>query len=186
MSNSNFNITKVTVDPVSQEITNLEVNGKEINTGGGEVQEKVISILNVSSLFPDSGEESDSVIIEPDEGYDAMGSVAIQNVTGYPTYDKYVTGLFVNPEDSTDTILFAFKYPSNPRMGHIGYQIDSTKDPLYWIKVGNEGRWDVFEDTSIIVSQDGKVTVEELDGENKTYENEGDNFLSVLYLPHED
>lgn len=35
MSNSNFNITKVKVDPVSQEITELEINGKSVETGGG-------------------------------------------------------------------------------------------------------------------------------------------------------
>lgn len=34
MSNSNFNITKVTVDPTSQEITNLEINGKAFESGG--------------------------------------------------------------------------------------------------------------------------------------------------------
>ena len=33
MSNSNFNITKVTVDPTSQEITNLEINGKAFESG---------------------------------------------------------------------------------------------------------------------------------------------------------
>lgn len=35
MSNSNFNITKVTVDPVSQEITELEVNGEKFSGGEG-------------------------------------------------------------------------------------------------------------------------------------------------------
>lgn len=34
MSNSNFAITKVTVDPTSQEITGLEVNGKAFESGG--------------------------------------------------------------------------------------------------------------------------------------------------------
>lgn len=32
-SNSNFNITKVIVDKISQEITGLEVNGKEVSLG---------------------------------------------------------------------------------------------------------------------------------------------------------
>lgn len=35
MSNSNFNITKVTVDPTSQEITNIEINGKAFESGEG-------------------------------------------------------------------------------------------------------------------------------------------------------
>jgi len=35
MSNSNFNITKVTVDPTSQEITGLEINGKAFESGEG-------------------------------------------------------------------------------------------------------------------------------------------------------
>ena len=33
MSNSNFNITRVTVDPVSQEISSLEINGKAFESG---------------------------------------------------------------------------------------------------------------------------------------------------------
>lgn len=32
-SNSNFNITKATVDPISQEITSLEINGKKFTSG---------------------------------------------------------------------------------------------------------------------------------------------------------
>ena len=32
-SNSNFNITKATVDPISQEITSLEINGEKFTSG---------------------------------------------------------------------------------------------------------------------------------------------------------
>jgi hypothetical protein len=34
-SNSNFNITKATVDPISQEITSLEINGEKFTSGEG-------------------------------------------------------------------------------------------------------------------------------------------------------
>ena len=38
-SNSNFNITKVTVDPISQEITNLEINCNTFESGEGPSEE---------------------------------------------------------------------------------------------------------------------------------------------------
>jgi len=91
MSNSNFNITKVTVDPVSQEITNLEINGKPIETGGDNLQTIVYDSqypLNVSALFPTGDEEPGEVEIEPDGelGYDGIEKVTIQpdGLTGYP------------------------------------------------------------------------------------------------------
>ena len=64
MSNSNFNITKVTVDPVSQEITNLEINGKAVETGGSNLQ------VGELSLAP-----GDSGIFEPDDDYDGFSRV---------------------------------------------------------------------------------------------------------------
>lgn len=66
MSNSNFNITKVVVDPVSQEIINLEVNGKEIQTGGGNLEEGSESIT-----------ENGEYTLEPSEGYDGFESVEV-------------------------------------------------------------------------------------------------------------
>ena len=69
MSNSNFNITKVTVDPISQEITNLEINGKAVETGG-EVEENHTDTIDVIN-------SDDLVVIEPSDGYDAMEKVTV-------------------------------------------------------------------------------------------------------------
>ena len=82
MSNSNFNITKVVVDPISQEISSLEVNGKPIETGGEVNLEQVtLSPLNVSDLF--IGKPA-PVEIHPSEGYDGIKQVTIDSLTGYP------------------------------------------------------------------------------------------------------
>lgn len=86
MSNSNFNITKVKVDPVSQEITELEINGKSVETGGGNVEEVVFdsgSPLEIGNLF---GDKATAVQIYPSEGYDGIEMVTIEpdGVTGYP------------------------------------------------------------------------------------------------------
>lgn len=93
-SNSNFNITKVTVDPVSQEITNLEINGKAVETGVSELEKRVYNSdnkLNVGDLF---GEETISVEIKPSKGYDGLESVTIQpgGLTGYPSFDPTKLG----------------------------------------------------------------------------------------------
>lgn len=87
MSNSNFNITKVTVDPVSQEISSLEINGKPIETGGGSELETVVfdedNPLNVASIF---GERTIPVQIYPSGDYDGIQQVTIESggITGYP------------------------------------------------------------------------------------------------------
>ena len=60
-SNTNFNITKVTVDPVSQDITELEVNGEKFSSGESpsEMYETMYSaimlkLLNFDPLDPRS------------------------------------------------------------------------------------------------------------------------------------
>lgn len=93
MSNSNFNITKVTVDPVSQEISSLEINGKPIETGGEANLEEVIfdedNPLNVASIF---GERTIPVQIYPSGDYDGIEQITIQpnGLTGYPTPPEHL------------------------------------------------------------------------------------------------
>ena len=74
MSNSNYNITKVTVDPVSQEITNLEVNGKKVTAS---LQEKTVNI-KTNGLST----------VSPDDGYDGISSLSIS--TNVPTTNTRV------------------------------------------------------------------------------------------------
>ena len=74
MSNSNYAITKVTVDPVSQEITNLEVNGERVSA---VLQEKTVNI-NTNGLST----------VSPDEGYDGISSLSIS--TNVPTTNTKV------------------------------------------------------------------------------------------------
>lgn len=87
MSNSNFNITKVVVDPTSQEITNLEINGKAFESGSEPNLEKRFydadNQLNVESLF---WQRPGSVIIQPSAGYDGLERITIDHagLTGYP------------------------------------------------------------------------------------------------------
>ena len=63
MSNSNFAITKVTVDPTSQEITGLEVNGKAFESGGSSdeyvdlVPVVLTRLRNVESIDDVTGED---------------------------------------------------------------------------------------------------------------------------------
>lgn len=67
MSNSNFNITKVTVDPVSQEISSLEINGKPVETGGEpNLQAKDLGFVAADVV----------TTVTPDAGYDGLSSVS--------------------------------------------------------------------------------------------------------------
>lgn len=90
MSNSNFNITKVVVDPTSQEITNLEINGKAFESGSGEVEEvKTVESLDISDWFvPETFRAP--IYINPSEGYDSIKKVEIEDVTGYPTIPDHL------------------------------------------------------------------------------------------------
>lgn len=92
MSNSNFNITKVTVDPTSQEITNLEINGKAFESGGVANLETIVydadNELDVHDIFPSGQTKPGEVMITPDFdlGYDGIEKVTIKagGLTGYP------------------------------------------------------------------------------------------------------
>ena len=76
MSNSNFNITKVTVDPTSQEITNLEINGKAFESGSEPNLEEVTDTINENGTF----------LIEPSEGYDGISSLDLTVDVGLVPY----------------------------------------------------------------------------------------------------
>lgn len=91
MSNSNFNITKVTVDPVSQEISSLEINGKPVETGGeANLQEGTIDIFF-----------NGYTTLTPDEGYDGFSSVKINTEVQLPT-SLFITTLYECDQDGKD------------------------------------------------------------------------------------
>lgn len=150
-SNSNFNITKVTVDPVSQEITNLEINGKPFESGGSNLQTIVYDSqypLDISALFPSEGKPGE-VEIKPDTelGYDGIEKVTIQpnGLTGLPT--DYLVGIFVASNDDTDYKLIAFQGVSlpgilMPEVNSIGWHyyndLEVTQDktsPIYTVTI---------------------------------------------------
>lgn len=106
MSNSNFNITKVVVDPVSQEISSLEVNGKEIQTGGKVEEVKTIENLNISGWF-DPEAYWEPITIEPSEGYDSIKKVEIDDITGYPEYQRVlISKMYDSENDTYETFAF--------------------------------------------------------------------------------
>jgi hypothetical protein len=79
-SNSNMVITGYKVDPTSQEITSLEVNGETVETGSSvELEDNKTSTINVSTY-------TESVEITPSSGYDAMEktTVTLSNVPVIP------------------------------------------------------------------------------------------------------
>ena len=91
MSNSNFNITKVTVDPVSQEISSLEINGKPIETGSEpNLQEGTVDISN-----------NGYTTLTPNEGYDGFSSVEINTEVQLPT-PLFITTLYECGQDGSD------------------------------------------------------------------------------------
>ena len=66
MSNSNFNITKLTVDPVTQEPSAAEINGVHF-TAGESVEIQTNKTVTIS--------ENGTITISPATGYDAMKKV---------------------------------------------------------------------------------------------------------------
>lgn len=83
-SNSNFNITKVTVDPVSQEVTNLEINGEKFSNG--ESPSEDYEVWYVGNIVIDSENQVGAINANP---YDAN-----------PAITHYL--LAYNPENTGD------------------------------------------------------------------------------------
>lgn len=68
-SNSNFNITKVVVDKITQEITNLEVNGKPIDLSQDFDPTKLSFETSASIYIEPSSDKLGETIITIDADY---------------------------------------------------------------------------------------------------------------------
>ena len=69
-SNSNTNITNFSVDPITQQITSLEVNGEVVETGGADLDENKTATIDVSTY-------TEPVEITPTSGKDGMAKATI-------------------------------------------------------------------------------------------------------------
>lgn len=183
MSNSNFNITKVVVDPVSQEISSLEVNGKPIETGGGNLQTIVYdskSPLDVSALFPPGSMKPGEVQIEPDEGYDGIASITISpnGLDGYPEpnlQDKDLgfvasDSITITPDDGYDGLasvtfwteaeIFSRTVNNVKYIGDGGLSFATAQDLEHiWRYDATSGDWKAVEFTKVVDSENELVTV---------------------------
>ena len=113
-SNSNFNITKVTVDPISQEITNLEINGNTFESGEGpsEEYETMYSAIMLKLLNSDPL-DLDNLAVDWDDGKPIIRQVFLDEPL--PEYGSQVitTKIYVPVGDGTlrkyylDDLLYA-------------------------------------------------------------------------------
>lgn len=129
MSNSNFNITKVTVDPISQEITNLEINGKAFESGGSSEDyevwyvgnaeldsEKRVAAVNANPYDANPAITHYLVAYDPEntgdmkwKKYEAYGAMVSENTSGSGLYVSFALDaeretygyLYTNSEDGT-------------------------------------------------------------------------------------
>ena len=70
MSNSNFEITNFSVDPVTQQITSLEVNGEVVEIDGADLDDNKAATINVSTY-------TEPVEVTPTAGKDGMKKATI-------------------------------------------------------------------------------------------------------------
>lgn len=74
-SNSNLTITDYKVNPTSQQISEVYINGEKLETGGEpKLQEINVNIINTNYFDEHSG-NSYAKYVEPDVGYDGLSKV---------------------------------------------------------------------------------------------------------------
>ena len=113
-SNSNFNITKVTVDPISQEITNLEINGNTFESGKGPSEEYetmysaiMLKLLNFDPLDPSN------LAVDWDDGQPVIRQVFLDEPLPENGSQVITTKIYVPVGDGTlrryyfDDLLYA-------------------------------------------------------------------------------
>lgn len=166
MSNSNFNITKVVVDPVSQEITELEVNGKPIETGGEANLE-----VGYLDLYP-----GDQGTFYPDDDYDGFSHIEYEvqpTVTNYQDKDLgFIAsdGITITPDSGYDALssvtfwteaeIFSRTVNNVKYIGDAGLNFTLAQDLEHiWRYDATSGDWKAVEFTKVVDSENELVTV---------------------------
>lgn len=101
-SNSNMVITGYKVDPTTQQITSLEVNGEAVETGGADLDENKTVSIDVSTY-------TKPVVVNPTSGKDGMkkATITLTNLIGEPSR-LYKYGL-VDNETTDEPVIFYSK-----------------------------------------------------------------------------
>lgn len=167
MSNSNFNITKVVVDPVSQEISSLEVNGKPVETGG----EANLQVGYLGGL-----RSGDSGTFYPDDDYDGFSYVEYeveQDIANYQDIDLgFVAsdGITITPDRGyaalssvtfwTEAEIFSRTVNNVKYIGDGGLSFATAQDLEHiWRYDATSGDWKAVEFTKVVDSENELVTV---------------------------
>lgn len=100
-SNSNMEITGYTVNPTTQQITSLEVNGEVVETGGADLDENKTATINVSTYTV-------PVVVNPTEGKDGMkkATITLTNIPDRP-WKLYKYGLVNDTFQDEPTIFYS-------------------------------------------------------------------------------
>ena len=165
MSNSNFNITKVVVDPVSQEISSLEVNGKPIETGS----EPNLQVGQLTNLGPGI-----RGTLDPFEGYDGFSKV-LYNTRVLNLQDKDLGFVGADPititADTgydglasvsfwTESEIFSRTINTRRYIGDAGLSFATAQNLEHiWQYDATSGDWKAVEFTKVIDSENELVTV---------------------------
>jgi hypothetical protein len=117
-SNSNTNITNFTVDPVTQQITSLEVNGEVVKTGGADLDENKTATIDVSTY-------TEPVVVNPTSGKDGMkkATITLTNLTEPSRLYKY--GL-VDNEMTDEPVIFYSKRDDLTKTGNTWETFDES------------------------------------------------------------
>ena len=106
-SNSNLTITDYKVDPTSQQISEVYINGEKLETGSEPVlQNKSVSISSMSQ-FDSFATGYHIKEIEPSEGYDGMSKATFEVSASLfaPTSMKMVTLRKVSSSTTTNGVI---------------------------------------------------------------------------------
>lgn len=102
-SNSNMEITGYSIDPTTQQITSLEVNGEVVETGGAaDLDENKAVSIDVSMY-------TEPVVVNPTSGKDGMkkATITLTSLIGEPSR-LYKYGL-VDNEGTDEPVIFYSK-----------------------------------------------------------------------------
>lgn len=94
--NSNMTITGYTVDPTSQEISSLEVNGEAVETGGADLEDNKAATINVSTY-------TEPIEVTPTSGKESMkkATITLSNIPGGVPASLIRCTLYNNEETSS-------------------------------------------------------------------------------------